>query len=741
MENNIKQYYIEKSQKKRTCFTHRSHFSRPQTAFKTDEEALVHYFQLKLLNLEKLNSQWQLEDGRFAEVLCNARGLRILRQDPTECLFSFICSSNNNIKRISSMVESLCELYGEKLTVNLGLAQKHSEACTEKIFYDFPSISSIYKNYGHDDVVSALRRRNFGYRAPYVAQTVKHLIGKFGSDQDNIEMELLKMRDRNYEECAEFLVSLPGVGPKVADCVSLMSLDKNYVVPVDRHVLRLTVRHYMPQLRSCRSLSKVARKSISKNIFGDDQPMDNINYLNDDLLSLIFEQFDLQTVHKSGLVCRKWCRLSDQRWSLLRTLNFFHLFPNGGLPRGKYLNKALHFALKRCGRRLDVLNMHDPEPVFRLIKFNENSFKIIGKFCPQLSKVDFSHILLLNDFLLYFVRYVDCRKIRWLNLNSSFNHYCIIYDGLSALYEACPILEVLDISNSLNAKVRDCRELWPSKLKQVHVDNAWALTSYSLVSLANCCPDLTIFSMNGRMGGMDAGIEYILTHCSKMSRLFLIDYPVGSETLGENIKFLPQLTHLQLGSSDLACDHVIYLVSRFCPNLQLLECNTNERYTADSRLTDHSLFALADFALNLQELHLNFRQSVTDDGLIYLFSGRTLLKKLSLAGCREISDLSLSILAEKSSLNLRQINLSTTNLSSNAIINLSEKWLINRKLTENHETEKSTLEVFAHEVAVDFEDIRRKFELNDKNLHNFTIAGCKKFSVQLYGDVLTSMFN
>ena len=41
----------------------------------------------------------------------------MLRQDPLECLFQFVCSSNNHISRIHGMVERLCRDYGTPLPV------------------------------------------------------------------------------------------------------------------------------------------------------------------------------------------------------------------------------------------------------------------------------------------------------------------------------------------------------------------------------------------------------------------------------------------------------------------------------------------------------------------------------------------------------------------------------------------------------------------------------------------------
>lgn len=81
---------------------------------KSDEyqvQLLQDYFQLNV-DLEKLYQHWSLKDPNFKKVATTFTGIRILRQDPKENLLSFVCSSNNHISRITSMVEKLCLHYG-----------------------------------------------------------------------------------------------------------------------------------------------------------------------------------------------------------------------------------------------------------------------------------------------------------------------------------------------------------------------------------------------------------------------------------------------------------------------------------------------------------------------------------------------------------------------------------------------------------------------------------------------------
>jgi len=69
-------------------------------------------------SLTLLAEQWAAADKRFAAISPYFPGARMLRQPPLECLFQFICSSNNHISRIAGMVERLCSSYGTALTLD-----------------------------------------------------------------------------------------------------------------------------------------------------------------------------------------------------------------------------------------------------------------------------------------------------------------------------------------------------------------------------------------------------------------------------------------------------------------------------------------------------------------------------------------------------------------------------------------------------------------------------------------------
>lgn len=212
-------------------------------------EFINNYFVLSV-GLESLYSDWQNVDQKYHKTLNNSPfvkfpGIRILRQDPWETVVSFICSSNNNVKRISKMCDCLCNEFGTYINDYKGLS-----------FYSFPSPEDLAK----PDTEQLLRSLGFGYRAKFIYNTAcKFVDGNF----PEISIETLHtMREKSFEEAHEYLLQLTGVGPKVADCICLMSLDKHEVVPVDTHVYQIAVRDF-------KFKGKKDLKSMNKQVYDD----------------------------------------------------------------------------------------------------------------------------------------------------------------------------------------------------------------------------------------------------------------------------------------------------------------------------------------------------------------------------------------------------------------------------------------------------------------------------------------
>lgn len=176
-------------------------------------------------------------DRVLARLLPQTSGIAILRQDPWECLASFIVSAFNNIPKIEMTIARLSERFGESLPGG-GHAFPHPAALANA-----PEWS--------------LRDCILGYRAPYL-RAVARLI-------DSGAFHLRAPFALSYEAAKRMLLELPGVGQKVADCVLLFAYGKGEAFPVDVWVKRAVERWYLRgEEKSEREVRAFARRR-----FGD----------------------------------------------------------------------------------------------------------------------------------------------------------------------------------------------------------------------------------------------------------------------------------------------------------------------------------------------------------------------------------------------------------------------------------------------------------------------------------------
>lgn len=203
-------------------------FKHPTWELPCVEDHLKRYFRLEV-DLESHLESWTLNDPNFASIL--PQGIRILSQEPWETLISFICSSNNNISRITRMCHKLSMYYGDKIGKFNGTD-----------FYSFPTSKQLLEKATEQE----LRDLGFGYRAKYIIETAQKMIRDQQRFNVSTDQDVLIHISKNfsYEKIREHLMSYTGVGPKVADCVCLMGLHLDHIVPVDVHVARFAKRDY-----------------------------------------------------------------------------------------------------------------------------------------------------------------------------------------------------------------------------------------------------------------------------------------------------------------------------------------------------------------------------------------------------------------------------------------------------------------------------------------------------------------
>jgi N-glycosylase/DNA lyase len=182
------------------------------------ENIWYHYFDLRRDYGVIKKALW--EDEILKEAIHYGRGIRILNQEPWELALSFIISSNNNIPRITKSIGMLAALFGQSIPYG------------EETYYSFPTLEAL-KN----AQLEQMDLCRMGYRCKYIHQTVKMLAKG--------ELNLSAIGQLDTAEARQELLKLPGVGPKVADCILLFSMGKYEVYPTDVWVKRVTEHFYI----------------------------------------------------------------------------------------------------------------------------------------------------------------------------------------------------------------------------------------------------------------------------------------------------------------------------------------------------------------------------------------------------------------------------------------------------------------------------------------------------------------
>ena len=173
-----------------------------------DEEFIIYFFSLNE-NLPKILKEIN-KDKYIGKAIIKYKGLRLIKQEPWECLISFICSSASNIPRIKSKLNALSRSFGKKLLLN-----SHQS-------YTFPLPGKIndYKK-----IIDA----KTGFRARYILEA-----------NNNIDIRHLNsLRNKPYKHAKDELKKVKGVGDKVADCILLFSLGFNQAFPVDTWIKKV----------------------------------------------------------------------------------------------------------------------------------------------------------------------------------------------------------------------------------------------------------------------------------------------------------------------------------------------------------------------------------------------------------------------------------------------------------------------------------------------------------------------
>ncbi len=177
-------------------------------------EIITNYFDLDR-NYNKINNEILKNNYEFKDIIDKCHGYHILNQDSFEMCISYIISQNNNIKRISASINKLCELYGKEILFN------------NKKYYLFPTYDKI-KNLSEEDF-NVLK---VGFRNKYLVD----YLSKYE--------EFIDLNNLNTTLAFNKLLTVKGIGPKVASCILLFGYKRLDVFPIDTWVKQFVSNRY-----------------------------------------------------------------------------------------------------------------------------------------------------------------------------------------------------------------------------------------------------------------------------------------------------------------------------------------------------------------------------------------------------------------------------------------------------------------------------------------------------------------
>lgn len=172
----------------------------------------VNYFDLNT-NYTTLKNKFINDYPYLTKAINYGTGIRILKQSPFETIIGFIISANNNIKRIQKIMFAIRQTFGK----NMGE------------YYSFPTAQDLSKATEQD-----FKNMGAGYRAKYLVEATKQLL--------NADYESL--RKLSTEELNKYLLTIMGVGQKVADCIMLFAFSKGDVFPVDTWIEKVYCSYF-----------------------------------------------------------------------------------------------------------------------------------------------------------------------------------------------------------------------------------------------------------------------------------------------------------------------------------------------------------------------------------------------------------------------------------------------------------------------------------------------------------------
>lgn len=207
------------------------------------QEIWIPYFDLKR-DYGIIKKAIVKADKRLKEVIDEYYGIRILNQDFEETLISFIISQNKNITHIKQIIRLISENHGDRV----------GEISVEgniRNFYSFPDLEEL-KDISEEE----FRRLKTGFRAPYLTDAIDKMVSG--------ELKSEELARSSFSDAKEKLMTIRGVGDKVANCVLLFSLGFHNAFPVDVWIKRIMEELYFQESTDIKVIEQFAAEKFGR---------------------------------------------------------------------------------------------------------------------------------------------------------------------------------------------------------------------------------------------------------------------------------------------------------------------------------------------------------------------------------------------------------------------------------------------------------------------------------------------
>lgn len=201
------------------------------------EEVIRYYLDLDR-DYNSINDSILKNNSDLNEIILSSKGLKMIQQNPFECLISYIISANNRVDMISKVVDNISAYYGKKVVFE------------GSDYYLFPTIDEI-KNCDKE----TLRSLKTGFRDEYIYEIINKIVNK--------EFDLEIIKQLNTIDALDYLCTNKGIGEKVASCILLFSYSRFDVFPIDTWVKKFMKEKY--NIEGINNIKEYSKKYYKEN--------------------------------------------------------------------------------------------------------------------------------------------------------------------------------------------------------------------------------------------------------------------------------------------------------------------------------------------------------------------------------------------------------------------------------------------------------------------------------------------